>query len=233
LGTNSETLAKKAIGNDLIYPKKQCSGHELLTMNYQDIDKRKKAFIFELDNVLYPEKDYLYQVYYLFAALLEYTEFINAKQITDLATSTYAAEGKDVIFNRLKEKFNLDEKHRNNLNHLLLTAKLPLKLLLYKNILTLLQEIVIDRKKIFIVTNGPPQQQLNKIKQTEWHGLEQYLIVYFAEESLAKPEPDAIHLLLKDHNLERKDIIMIENAETDQLCAQACGIDYINVAAFL
>jgi len=202
-------------------------------MNYPDIDKRKKAFIFELDNVLYPEKDYLYQVYYLFAALLEYTEHINAKQVTDLATSTYASEGKEVVFDRLKEKFNLDEKHRNNLNHLLLTAKLPLKLLLYKNILALLQEIVIDRKKIFIVTNGNPEQQLNKIKQTEWHGLEQYLIVYFAEESLAKPEPDAIHLLLKDHNLERKDIIMIENAETDQLCAQACGIDYINAAAFL
>jgi len=43
-------------------------------MKYADIDKRKKAFIFELDNVIYPEKDYLYQVYYIFASLLEYTE---------------------------------------------------------------------------------------------------------------------------------------------------------------
>jgi hypothetical protein len=58
-------------------------------MNYSHIDKRKKAFIFELDNVLYPEKDYLYQVYYLFAALLEYTEFIDAKKTTDLLVNTY------------------------------------------------------------------------------------------------------------------------------------------------
>ena len=36
--------------------------------SYNDVDPRKKAFIFELDNVLYPEKDYIYQVYYLFAA---------------------------------------------------------------------------------------------------------------------------------------------------------------------
>ena len=35
-------------------------------MKYSDIDPRKAAFIFEMDNVLYPEKDYLYQVYYLF-----------------------------------------------------------------------------------------------------------------------------------------------------------------------
>ena len=202
-------------------------------MNYSDIDKRKKAFVFELDNVLYPEKDYLYQVYYLFAALLEYTEFIDAKKTTDLLVNTYITEGHDGAFDRLKEKFNVDEKYRQNLNNLLITVKLPLKLLVYENMLKLLQEIVIDRKKVFIVTNGKPQQQLNKIKQTEWHGLEEYLICYFAEEIAAKPEPDVIYLLLKDHNLQRRDMLMIENAETDRLCAEVCGIDYINAQKFL
>ena len=115
----------------------------------------------------------------------------------------------------------------------MITAKLPLKLLVYKNILNLLQDIVIDRKKVFIVTNGNPEQQLNKIKQMEWHGLEPYLTAYFAEETFAKPEPDAIDLLIKDHNLQRRDILMIENAENDRLCAETCGIDYINVQEFL
>lgn len=202
-------------------------------MKYSDIDKRKKAFIFELDNVIYPEKDYLYQVYYIFAGLLEYTEFIDAKETTNLMVNTYNAEGGDRVFDRLKEKLNIDEKFRDNLNNLLITAKLPLKLLVYKNILNLLQDIVIDRKKVFIVTNGNPEQQLNKIKQTEWHGLEPYLTAYFAEETFAKPEPDAIDLLIKDHDLQRRDILMIENAENDRLCAETCGIDYINVQEFL
>jgi len=96
-----------------------------------------------------------------------------------------------------------------------------------------MQEVVIDRKQLFIVTNGNPQQQLNKIKQTEWHGLENYLICYFADESVPKPEPDAIHLLLQQHKLQRRDVVMIENAETDKLCAEACGIDYINAGQFL
>jgi FMN phosphatase YigB (HAD superfamily) len=207
--------------------------HELLIMNYIDIDSRKKAFIFELDNVLYPEKDYLYQVYYLFASLLEYTELINAKATTDLLVNTYVNEGKEFVFDRLKEKFNVDEKYRANLKHLMITAKLPLKLLLYQNMLNLLQEIVVDRKKIFIVTNGNPKQQLNKIKQTEWRGLEQYLTVYFTEESTPKPEPDTIDLLIKDHNLQRRDLLMIENAEIDRLCAEASGIDYINFNEFI
>jgi len=202
-------------------------------MKYTDIDSRKKAFIFELDDVLYPEKDYLFQVYYLFAGLLEYTTLIDAKQTTDLMVNTYIDEGKEFVFDRLKEKLNIDEKHRSNLKHLMVTAKLPLKLLLYQNMLNLLQDIVVDRKKIFIVTNGDPAKQLNKIKQTEWHGLEQYLIVYFTEESKPKPDTDAIDMLIKDHNLQRRDIVMIENAEIDRLCAESSGIDYINVNEFL
>jgi HAD superfamily hydrolase (TIGR01509 family) len=202
-------------------------------MKYTDIDKRKTAFIFELDNVLYPEKDYLYQVYYLFANLIEYTELHDAKAVLGLMTSTYETEGKDKVFDRVKERFHLDEKYRASLDNQLLTAKLPLKLLLFQNMLELMQEIVVDRKKLFIVTNGNPEQQLNKIKQTEWHGLEKYLVCYFADETLPKPEPDIIHLILKEHNLQRKDIVMIENAEEDRLCAQACGIDYLSAEQFL
>jgi FMN phosphatase YigB (HAD superfamily) len=202
-------------------------------MKYSDIDSRKTAFIFELDNVLYPEKDYLFQVYYLFASLLEYTELIDAKQTTNILTNAYITEGKDFVFDCLRKELNISEKFRYNLDNLLLTAKLPLKLLLYSNMLTLLQDIVVDRKKIFIVTNGNPEQQLNKIKQTEWHGLEKYLTCYFAEETMAKPEPYVIDQLLSEHNLQRRDVMMIESSEIDRLCAEACGIDFMNVSNFL
>jgi FMN phosphatase YigB (HAD superfamily) len=202
-------------------------------MNYSDIDGRKQAFIFELDDVLYPEKDYLYQVYYLFASILEYTEHIDAKTATDLMVTTYNNEGKSVVFDRLKEQLNVDEKFRGNLNHLLLTAKLPLKLLLFQNMLTLLQDIIVDRKKIFIVTNGNPEQQLNKIKQTEWHGLEKYLICYFANETIPKPDSASIDLLINDHNLQRREVLMIENSATDKLCAEAAGIDTLNIKEFI
>lgn len=202
-------------------------------MKYTDIDKRKQAFVFELDNVIYPEKDYLFQVYYLFASAIEYTELIDAKNITDLMVATYTAGEKDKVFDVVKEQMGIDEKYRINYHHLLHTVKLPLKLLVYKGILDLMQEIVVDRKKIFIVTNGNPAQQLNKIKQTEWHGLEPYLTCYFAEETKPKPETDSLDLLLTDHNLLRKDILLIENSETDKLFAEACGVDYLNVSEFI
>ena len=202
-------------------------------MTYNDIDKQKTAFIFELDDVIYPEKDYLFQVYYLFASAIEYTDLIDAKVTTDLMVATYLAEGKDVAFDRVKEKLSINEKYRKNLEDLILTVKLPLKLLVYQKILDLLQEIVVDRKKIFIVTNGNPQQQLNKIRQIEWNGLEPYLTCYFTEESKPKPETDAIELLMQQHNLNRRELVMIGASDIDSACAEALGVDFFNVNSFL
>lgn len=202
-------------------------------MKYSEIDERKKAFVFELDDVIYPEKDYLFQVYYLFASMLEYTELFDAKVMTDLMVNTYQAEGKDNVFDKLKEKFAIDEKYRLNFHHLMHTVKLPLKLLIFQNVLDILQEIVVDRKKIFIVTNGNPVLQLNKIKQTEWRGLEQYLTCYFADEIKPMPEPDVIHQLMEEYNLERRDLAMIGLSDDSKLCAEAVGIDYYTINEIL
>ena len=201
-------------------------------IKYSEIDPRKDAFIFELDDVLYPEKDYLYQIYYLFTAFLEYTEMIDAKEATSFMVDAYLAGGKEVVFDRLKEKYSLDEKYRQNFRHLNINAKLPLKLLLDEGLLTFMQDIVVDRKKIFILTNGNPEQQLNKIKQTEWHGLEPYLTCYFADEIAPKPETDSLDLLIKNHNLQRRNILMIGNSEVDRQCADASGIDLIKPIEF-
>lgn len=199
-------------------------------LTYTEIDTRKNAFVFELDNVLYPEKDYLFQVYYLFASFLEYKEMLDAKVLTKLMTQTFEEEGVEHVFDQVQARFKFDIQYRYNFDLLHQTARLPLKLLLYSQILNLLQEIVVDRKQIFILTNGDPQQQLNKIRQIEWHGLENYLTCYFANEIKPKPEPDALHYIIKEHNLERRNIVMMGNSQADELCASSCGVDFVKLS---
>lgn len=198
-------------------------------IKYSDLEPRIRGFIFELDNVLFPEKEYLYQVYYLFAGFLEYTELLDAKVLVNLMVQTHEHEGAAAVFKTLQERFKLDEKYRFNFEHLHTAAQVPLKIMLYPHMLTLLQDIVVDRKQLFIVTNGNPLQQLNKIKHTDWQGLEKYLTCYFANEVAPKPEPDIIHLLLDKHQLQRREMLMIGANNTDWLCAEACGIDYIGL----
>lgn len=204
-----------------------------MIFRYADLDTHKKAFVFELDNVLFPAQDYLFQVYYLFAAFVEHTEQWKSKQIIATMVDAYNQHGENAVFEAVKKAFSLEPKYQENFDRLLNTARLPLKLLLYQQMLELLQQIVVDRKQIFILTNGNPQQQLNKIKQVDWNGLENYLVCYFAEEIHPKPEPDALHHILSEHNLQRREVMMIGNHEADELCAQAAGVDYANLFDFI
>ncbi|WP_026899390.1 HAD family hydrolase [Daejeonella oryzae] len=203
-------------------------------LKYTDLEPNKKAYVFELDNVLIPERDYLLQVYYLFSNFIEFTETVpTGKELTDFFKTAYEHHGSENIFDRAKEAFNLDEKYRENFRKLHYTARLPLKLLLYNQMLTLLQELVIDRKQIFLITNGDTEVQLNKIRQTEWNGLEKYLKVYFAQETNLKPETNVFDIVLNQHQLIRKEITIIGNSAVDEEFALSCGVDYIPSSTFM
>lgn len=204
-----------------------------MIFRYADLNPQKKAFVFELDNVLFPAQDYLFQVYYLFAAFVEHAEQWKSREMVSCMVDAYQKNGEAAVFNAVKTAFSLEPKYQENFDRLLNTAHLPLKLLLYQQMLELLQQIVVDRKQVFILTNGNPQQQLNKIKQVDWNGLEPYLTCYFAEETKPKPEPDALHQILAKHQLQRRDLMMVGNDEADELCAQAAGVDYANLFDFI
>lgn len=202
-------------------------------LTYSNIEPGKKGFIFELDNVLYPERDYLLQVYYLFSNFIEFTETVpTSKELIDFLKTAYENHGQAGLFERASEMFNIDPKYKANFEKLHYTARLPLKLVLYNSMLTLLQEMVVDRKQIFLVTSGKPEVQLNKIKQTEWNGLEKYLTVYFADEIKPKPETDVLELILTKHQLLRKELVIIGNTDIDLEFAAACGVDFINSRDF-
>lgn len=202
-------------------------------LNYSDLAPSKKGFIFELDNVLYPERDYLLQVYYLFANFIEFTETVPAsKELVSFMKTAYENHGPERLFERASEVFGIDKKYKDNFEKLHYTARLPLKLVLFEQMLTLLQEMVVDRKQIFLVTNGNPAIQLNKIKQVEWNGLEKYLVVYFADEIKSKPETNVLELILSKHQLLRKDLIVIGGNEIDAEFASAAGVDFIHFDSF-
>ncbi|NEU07946.1 HAD hydrolase-like protein [Flavihumibacter sp. R14] len=198
-------------------------------LNYADIDKSKKGYIFELDDVLYPERDYLLQVYYLFANFIEFTETVpTSNELVSFLKSAYENHGSDGLFERASQMFGIDEKYKENFTKLHHTARLPLKLVLYPHMLSLLQEMVIDRKQIFVVTNGDPEVQLNKIRQVEWNGLEQYLVVYFADEIKPKPQTDVLEYILGKHQLLRKELVVLGRSDIDEEFASAAGVDFVD-----
>lgn len=200
-------------------------------VSISNIPSHKNAVIFELDNVLLPQKDYDLQVYYLFANFIEYLgAFPEAKDVIDFISKRYEVYGNENMFREVSATFGIDQKYQENLELLFSNAKLPLKLLLFKEALLLLKDLAVERKQIFILTTGNPKQQLNKITQTEWNGLDKYLKVYFADEFNPKPSIESLDYILKENNLNKEEVLIVAKAENDRVMALHYGIDYIAVS---
>ena len=195
-------------------------------MDITAILKNKEAVIFELDDVLFPGKDYLLQVYYLFAQFIEYTEQKDAATTLTFLQAEFNQNGVDELFDKTAAQFGIDPKYKHNFELLHQNARLPLKLLLYQTMLDLMQELVVNRKKIYIVTAGNPEQQLNKIKQTEWNGLEQYLTVYFTDE-LKLQKSEIFQNILNDNNLLADDVLVIGANNFDEQQSKIVNLPYI------
>jgi len=176
-------------------------------MSFEKYISNKKALAITLDDALYPKKDYLLQVYYLFSEFMAYTEQLDAKAIVDFMSKDYNEHGAKNIFAKTAAQFGIPDKYEQNFNLLFETARLPLKLLLFQNVLGLLQELVVDRRPIFIIAEGNPAEAINKIKQIEWNGLEPYLKLYFTVEYNGSAN-DTITALLKEHRLEKDEVVL-------------------------
>jgi phosphoglycolate phosphatase-like HAD superfamily hydrolase len=106
---------------------------------------------------------------------------------------------------------------------------LPLPLLIFEDMLLRLQEASEAGLRLFVLTNGNPEQQLNKIKHLEWHGLDQHIKCYFCNEIAPKPAPDAMLILLADHQLAPSEVLFLGDANIDEDCAKAAGVDFERV----
>lgn len=201
-------------------------------MTQLNIPIEKKALVFGLDDVLFPKKDYLLQVYYLFAHLLEYIETVPpAKDLTEFLKSAYLHHGELGLFERAAEAYGIDRKYKEQFDRLHLTAKLPLKLLLPKPVRDTMQAARQNGKRLFILTDGNPAMQLNKLRHTEWEGLDQAINVYF-EEELVSQQKEPMGFLLTENELEAQDVLYIHASGDDQT-ATATNVDRVHVERIL
>ncbi|MBG6235952.1 FMN phosphatase YigB (HAD superfamily) [Pedobacter sp. CAN_A7] len=183
-------------------------------MRFDTYTKGHDAFVFELDNVLYPEKDFLLQVYYLFSQFMEYSEQLDSAELLKFMQETYSESGPEQLFENTAIQFSIDEKYKLNFDLLQRNVRLPLKLLLFEPCSQFIKEIVAAGKPVFLLISGHPEAQLNKIKQVDWQGLEQYLTVYFTEELNDEKGDQALAYLLEKHQLVESNILMICETES-------------------
>lgn len=202
-------------------------------IRFADLEKDKSAFIFGLDDVLYPVKDYDLQVFYLFANLLEYTEGVPAAaDLTAFLKKSYESHGKEGLFTKAAEVFGIDEKYHENFKKMGVNAQLPLRLIIYPPMLELLHSIHDAKKSIFVLTEGNPLVQLNKLKYIDWEGLEKDLKVYFYDEIKVVRKQEPLHYLMEENKLDANKTVFIGHTVQEAVCKEL-NIDFLDASDLL
>ncbi len=187
-------------------------------------------FIFDLDNTIYNEEDYLFQGYKVICDRYSGKEpGQDKKSLFDLMIKIYYQEGRDKLFDRFLETTGSDKSYIDLFLKILRTFKPEKPILINKTVLEFLHLLAEKKKNIFVLTNGNPQQQRNKIRHIEWQGLDKYISFIFAEEIARKPSPAGVSHILKTSGIGNGSAIFIGDKETDRICAEDGGVRYLDI----
>lgn len=188
----------------------------------------KKAIILDFDDVLYPKKDFLLQVYYLYANFVEFTNYQPcANELLQTLKEEYVSRGETNVFSVAVQKFPEISAFKENFERLHHQAQLPLKLLAFPNIAQLIKRFQEEDKPVLLLTAGDPLMQLNKIKQIDWQELKPTLKVYF-EDELRFRQLAPLNYILDEHDLEPNEVGYIGLAKSILEEAKDLGMETLS-----
>lgn len=172
--------------------------------------EEKKVYVFELDDVIFPKKDYLLQVYYLFANFIEFTEtFPPQGDLVNFMKKHLESQGEESLFEHAQETFGFDIKYKENFERLHVNAVLPLKLHLFDHIAALFSQLNAANKRICVLTKGNPLEQINKVKFVEWGAFSEQIKIYFQDELVFR-QIDPVQFLAQEFEVDAAAIEFVD-----------------------
>ena len=123
-----------------------------------------KLYIFDLDDTLYNELDYLIIAYnFVSKQVCKKNINLSHEQISSYLESEFKIYGRTNLYQKLIKKFNISNFSIKEFLHCLRTVKIkPNSIIMIKQVNKLIRNLIENKKKIVILTNGNHQQQQNK-----------------------------------------------------------------------
>ncbi len=188
--------------------------------------KKYQAYIFDLDNTLYNEVNYLYPAFAAIARELDNRFKKGYLDIYSFLKSTFDNQGREQLFNKLISHFNFPPEFVDLCLQKLRTVNIEVKINLIVEMQLCIEKILLSNKMVIVLTNGNIQQQKNKIEQINWGGMKDKIAFYFANEIEPKPSPAGIFKIISDYNLAIDNVLFIGDDKVDQLAAARANIDF-------
>lgn len=181
-----------------------------------------RTILFDLDNTLYNETDFLFPVYKVISEKFYPDDF---GMVYNFLVSEFIYRGRKSLFDKLVEAFPQNETSSTNCLKVLRTYRCSNLLTLYPWFLDFLCQVG-EKFKIRIITNGHMDQQKNKIWSINFGNYRKSMDVIYA--NLIKPKPH-IESYFAFHDVEDfNDPIYIGDSDVDFEFSQRAGLEFFN-----
>lgn len=191
--------------------------------------KNKSLFIFDLDDTLILEQDYVLSGFYAVAEHAASVCKIPKAHVYQFLLFTFAYEGREHIFDKLLRQFPdiASELSVENLVGVYRQHKPDLKFI--DGVEQVLRRLREDGKKIAVVTDGLASMQMQKVSAL---GLDAYVdcIVYCWELQAPKPDPAGFIHAIETMKVKAEDCVIIgDNPVHDIMPGVQLGITTVRV----
>jgi len=197
-----------------------------------------KNIIFDLDNTIYDEYEYL-KIVYLHCSkqickLEQFkTDMIN--KMTIFMLNYYLNNGHSNLYQYLAKEFNLKKTSLMNFKEFLHNAFVA------KNSIRINEKIYkfinenINRKNFYILTNGNPLQQRKKIDSLIIPFKDKIKVYYASSlgKNFEKPNPYFLLNLISEEKLDKSNVIYIGDSEIDRITALRADVKFLHIGDFL
>ena len=183
-----------------------------------------KLYVFDLDDTLYRETDYLFAAYRRIGEFLASGDAGRAREYTRFLCDSFVSDGRQGLFQRLLDRYQLKVPVEQLLD-VLRSTDCPLEL--FATMRAVLDELVQSGKHVAVLTNGNLRQQQQKITNLKFAQLYPGIEIVYAATIASKPSPAAVLQLMAAYHTEAAQTIIIGDSETDRQTALNAGIDYI------
>ncbi len=188
-----------------------------------------KAVIFDLDNTLYDETEFLFPAYKVISNYIANKSGYNANAYETYLIDSFSNFGRSYLFDKLIYDFQLQN---------ITTVEELLKILhsyqpslaIYENVLSIIEELIFKEKTLFILTNGNHIQQRNKITALNIPIRFPMITVIYANEFKPKPSPYCVNLIMKKYKIKNTQILIVGDSFIDKSTAENSDIDFLNIS---
>ena len=184
-----------------------------------------KAYVYDLDDTLYRETDYLYAGYARIAEACTADKMKQA-EYTDYLCRSFVTEGRQGLFQRFQAQYDVTLPIETMLS-LLRTTECAL--VLFPERKKEIAELLEHGKKIAIITNGNVIQQRQKVHNLRLQEFFPQIDVFYAAETESKPSPSVLISWITKQGLEPTEVLVIGDSETDREMAMRANTGWLNV----